>query len=102
MRELVQELVTVSMQELQQAAEEEPRMVVQDLVQGAEEEPRPLKEPVMVSVQELVQGVEDKPRVVRELVVPASRVQDWSSTSPHLDQQTERFSTISSKIVTRI
>jgi hypothetical protein len=65
MRKLVQELVT--MQELQQAAEEEPRMVVQDLVQGAEEEL------VMVSVQELVRGVEDKPRVVRELVVPASR-----------------------------
>jgi hypothetical protein len=34
MWELVQEPVMV--QELQQAAEEEPRMVVQDLVQGAE------------------------------------------------------------------
>jgi hypothetical protein len=65
--------VTVSVQELQQAAEEEPGMVVQDQVQGAKEEPRLLKEPVTVSVQELVQGVEDKPRKVRELVVAASR-----------------------------
>jgi hypothetical protein len=71
--ELVQELVIVSVQELQQAAEEEPRL---------------LKEPVTVSMQELVQGVEDKLKVVRELVVPASRalqLQDWSSTSPHLE-----------------
>jgi hypothetical protein len=74
-------------------------------VQGAEEELGLLKEPVMVSMQELVQEVEDKPRVVRELVVPALRglqLQDWSSTSPHLEQQTERFSTIISKIVNRI
>jgi hypothetical protein len=34
MPELVQEPVTVSVRELQQAAKEEPRMVVQDLVQG--------------------------------------------------------------------
>jgi hypothetical protein len=58
-----------------------------------------------VSVQKLVQGVEDKPWVVRELVVPASRGlqwQDWSSTSPHLEHQIERFSTITSKTVNRI
>jgi hypothetical protein len=57
---------------------------------------------MMVSVQELVQGVEDKMRVV---VVPTSRglqLQDWSSTSPHLEQQTERFSIITSKTVSMI
>jgi hypothetical protein len=86
MRELVQESMTVSVQELQQAAKEEPRMVVPDLVQGAEEELRLLQELVMVSLHKLVQGVEDKPRVV---VVPALRglqLQDWSSASPHLEQ----------------
>jgi hypothetical protein len=59
----------VSVQELQQVAKEEPRMVVQ----GAQEELRMLKEPVTALVQELVQGIEDKPRVVKELLVPASR-----------------------------
>jgi hypothetical protein len=48
MRELVQEPVTVLVQELLQAAKEEPRMVVQDLVHGTEEELRLLHEPVTV------------------------------------------------------